>query len=69
MADFTNKSVVVTGGAKGIGSGIVRAFAEAGARVACVDTDELAGEQISKEVEGYSGETRFYNADVSEALK
>lgn len=32
--DFTDKAVLVTGGGIGIGLGIVRAFAEAGARVA-----------------------------------
>ena len=69
MSDFSNKSVVVTGGAKGIGSGIVKAFAEVGARVACVDTDEVAGQQISEEIEGNSGDIRFYNVDVSDASK
>ena len=69
MSDFANKSVVVTGGAKGIGSGIVRAFAMAGARVACVDTDEVAGQQISGEAEGYSGDIRFYRVDVSEGAE
>tara|TARA_B100000902_G_scaffold397183_1_gene460212 strand:- start:469 stop:1257 length:789 start_codon:yes stop_codon:yes gene_type:complete len=69
MSDFANKSVVVTGGAKGIGSGIVRAFAMAGARVACVDTDEVAGQQISGEAEGYSGDIRFYKVDVSEGAE
>jgi NAD(P)-dependent dehydrogenase (short-subunit alcohol dehydrogenase family) len=33
------KAAIVTGGAGGIGSAIARAFAEAGAKVACVDLD------------------------------
>ena len=43
MSDFASKSVIVTGGAKGIGAGIVRAFAASGARVACTDVDATAG--------------------------
>ena len=43
MAEFDGKAVIVTGGAKGIGGGITRAFAAAGARVACVDVDAAAG--------------------------
>lgn len=37
--DFTQKSVVVTGAAQGIGRAIATAFAEAGARVAALDID------------------------------
>ena len=37
MFDFKNKSVIVTGGARGIGHAIVQAFAEAGAKVVIAD--------------------------------
>jgi 2-hydroxycyclohexanecarboxyl-CoA dehydrogenase len=37
MFDFKNKSVIVTGGARGIGRAIVQAFAEAGAKVVIAD--------------------------------
>jgi 3-oxoacyl-[acyl-carrier protein] reductase len=37
--DFTGRRVVVTGAAQGIGRGIVRAFAESGARVHALDLD------------------------------
>jgi NAD(P)-dependent dehydrogenase (short-subunit alcohol dehydrogenase family) len=65
MSEFTDKNVIVTGGAKGIGAGITRAFAGEGARVACVDVDEVAGAAISTEGESLSGEIRFVSADAS----
>lgn len=37
MFDFKNKSVIVTGGARGIGSAIVQAFVKAGAKVVIAD--------------------------------
>ena len=46
MSGFQAKSVIVTGGAKGIGRGICLAFANEGASVLCADIDETAGNQI-----------------------
>jgi NAD(P)-dependent dehydrogenase (short-subunit alcohol dehydrogenase family) len=40
MDDFTGKTAVVTGGASGIGEGLVTALLEAGARVAIVDIEQ-----------------------------
>lgn len=42
-------SVIITGGASGIGAGMVRAFAEQGAKVGFVDLDETAGAAIAAE--------------------
>ena len=66
MAAYDGKAVIVTGGAKGIGAGISRAFAREGANVASVDIDVTAGEAIAAEGEALSGEIRFFDADVSE---
>lgn len=42
-------SVIITGGASGIGAGMVRAFAEQGAKVGFVDLDETAGAALAAE--------------------
>lgn len=47
MPEFEGKSVIVTGGAKGIGRGICEAFAGSGAHVLCLDVDERAGEELA----------------------
>ena len=61
MADFTGQVVIVTGGAKGIGEGISRAFASQGAQVAALDIDAEAGAALAEE----EGQIRFFEADVS----
>jgi len=61
MADFTGQVVIVTGGAKGIGGGISRAFAGAGAQVATLDIDAEAGAALAEE----EGQIRFFEADVA----
>lgn len=67
MAEFTDKNVIVTGGAKGIGRGICLAFAREGARVLCADVDEPAGLQLEKDAAGLAGLLRFQRADASRA--
>ena len=63
--DFTGTSVIVTGGAKGIGRGICLGFANAGAGVLCADVDDAAGTELATTFEG-AGEIRFQSADVSQ---
>jgi NAD(P)-dependent dehydrogenase (short-subunit alcohol dehydrogenase family) len=49
---FHGKSVVVTGGAGGIGAALCRAFAERGARVMVADIDGLGAEQVASGIGG-----------------
>ncbi len=69
MSHFLDKSVIVTGGAKGIGAGIARAFAAAGARVACMDVDAAAGQDLAAQECQGSGQIRFFEADAADGQR
>ncbi len=45
--DFTDRAVLVTGAAKGIGRGIAERFAEKGARVAVFDMDRAGAHAVA----------------------
>ena len=64
MAEYDGRSVIVTGGAKGIGRAICAAFAREGARVLCADVDEAAGQALEADPAG-AGRIRFQLADVA----
>lgn len=50
MLDFTNKVVVVTGSARGIGRSLAESFAKLGAKVVVTDLDQALCEQVAKEI-------------------
>lgn len=62
--DFTNKVVIVTGGANGIGRGVATAYAEKGAKVVVADIDLKAGNLTADEIRSRGGEVLFEKTDV-----
>lgn len=64
---FDNKTVIVTGGALGIGGAASRIFAERGASVSIIDIDETAGAALCSNIEQNGGKAVFHRVDVSNA--
>ncbi|GGM39917.1 putative oxidoreductase [Paraliobacillus quinghaiensis] len=61
---FTEKVVIVTGGANGIGQAIVKVYAKEGARVVIADIDKKAGEEVLRLTREEGAETIFIETDV-----
>ncbi|OES43774.1 SDR family oxidoreductase [Domibacillus iocasae] len=61
---FKGKTVVVTGGAKGIGKATAFAFANKGAFTAIVDVNEKEGQTVVQEWKKAGIDAAFYTADV-----
>ena len=60
-----DKVVIVTGGAKGIGAGIVHAFAAEGAIPVIVGRDAEAGKQVQGELQKKGGKCGLITVDLS----
>lgn len=63
---FDGKTVVVTGGALGIGKAAGEIFAERGANVAILDWDEKAGNETCEEIRAKGGNAIFEKVNVAE---
>ncbi len=59
-----DKTVIVTGGAKGIGEAITRGLAQEGALPVIVDRDSRAGETLRAELERTGARCTFVEADL-----
>ena len=57
---MSDKILLVTGGATGIGAAVARLAAEQGCRVAICDVNETAGAQLAQEIGG-----AYFNCDVT----
>ena len=61
--ELSNKIALVTGGADGIGEGIVRTFCENGAEVIIADIQEEKGQALAKEL---GDSVSFISLDVTD---
>ena len=62
--NFKNKTVIVTGGASGIGRASAIGFAERGAAVAVLDRNNDAGESVVQEIRRAGGVADFFSVDI-----
>nr|WP_276583697.1 SDR family NAD(P)-dependent oxidoreductase [Pseudomonas sp. RIT-PI-AD] len=63
---FADRSVLVTGGARGIGLAMVRAFLEGGAHVVYVDRDETLGRAAEDAMRKEYARVHFVPADIAD---
>lgn len=65
IISLAGKAAIVTGGAKGIGYGIVYRLAEAGAKVLIDDMDEATAQQAAQGLASRGATVRAFKVDVS----
>lgn len=66
MARLAGKSVIVTGGGRGVGRAAALAFGREGGRVVVADLDADAGARVVREIEAAGGAGLFVATDVTE---
>ena len=66
LTSLKDRSVIVTGGSKGIGKGIARVFAKHGARVMLASRAEKDGREAAAELSADGADVRFIQCDVSD---
>ena len=69
MADgrLADRTVLISGGAGGVGAAASILFAGEGARIAVVDKQAAAGREVVTQIEASGGTALFFEADVSSA--
>jgi NAD(P)-dependent dehydrogenase (short-subunit alcohol dehydrogenase family) len=64
---WSDKVVVVTGGASGIGAAAVKEFVDGGAAVAIFDINQTAGAALAEHYQSSGAQVTFYHVDVADA--
>ena len=64
MKTFENKTVLITGGASGIGKATAIAFGKEGANVIVSGRRVAEGEQVAREISSAGGSALYVQADV-----
>ena len=65
MAQFTDRTAIVTGGGSGIGAAVARALGRVGANVLVTDIDEDAAQQVADEIEQAGASAAAMKHDVA----
>jgi 2-hydroxycyclohexanecarboxyl-CoA dehydrogenase len=66
MTRLLNKTVIITGGAGGIGSATCRRFAAEGARVAIFDMNLQPAQQLAAEIQSAGGTAAAFQCDITD---
>jgi|SRR5690554_3450608 len=67
--NFRNKTVIITGGGKGIGKAVAESFAKCGAKVVVADINKETAEKVSEEINNSSGVAQAIRVDVSQYVE
>ena len=62
---LNDRVAMITGGGSGIGKATALLFAHEGAKVAVVDMDPAAGQQVASEIGERGGDALFVSADLT----
>ncbi len=65
MFSLNNKTVIVTGGASGIGKSISKVLAQQGGHICIFDMDETAGQNVMNEIILSGNNCSFFKTDIS----
>ena len=66
MRGLKDRTVLVTGGANGIGAAIARRLAEEGCTVGIFDLDAAAGEAVARDIRERGGKATLHTVDISD---